>query len=45
MIVEQSSTVRETRAILRKAPLTSADAMLKKAFFKNALFEVIARKN
>jgi SAM-dependent methyltransferase len=43
-IVEQSSTVRETRAILRKAPPTSADSMLKKAFFKNALFEVIAEK-
>jgi SAM-dependent methyltransferase len=44
-IIEQNSTIAETRAIIRKAPITSADALLKKAFFKNALFEVIAMRN
>jgi SAM-dependent methyltransferase len=41
-IVEQTSTVVETKAIQRTAKAINPDALLKKMFFKNALLEVIA---
>jgi ubiquinone/menaquinone biosynthesis C-methylase UbiE len=44
-IIEQNSTVAETRAAQRSTPVRSIDSLIKKAFFKNALFEVIAIKN
>jgi SAM-dependent methyltransferase len=43
-ITEQSSTVAATRAAQRSAPAAGPDALLKKFFFKNALFELIAEK-
>lgn len=39
--VEQSSTIAATKAAQRAAPLSSADALLKKVFFKNAVFEFV----
>ena len=44
-IVEQSSTVAETRKAQRRLPLRNADALLKKMFFKNALYTLIALKD
>lgn len=43
-IVSQTSTVRETRALQRALRPSNPDALLKKIFFKNALFELIAVK-
>jgi len=43
--ISQTSTIAETKAAQRKAPARNADAMLKKVFFKNALFEIVAVKN
>lgn len=39
--IEQSSTISATKAAQRAAPLSSADALLKKLFFKNAVFEFV----
>jgi len=44
-ILHQSSTVNGTRSAFRRTKARNADALLKKLFFKNALFELIARKN
>ena len=44
-IVEQSSTVAETKKAQRRLPLRNADALLKKMFFKNALYTLIALKD
>ena len=44
-IIEQSSTVAETKKAQRRLPLRNADALLKKIFFKNALYAVIAVKD
>ncbi len=44
-IVSQISTVNETRKEQRDSPLRNVDALLKKLFFKNALYEVVAIKN
>jgi SAM-dependent methyltransferase len=44
-IVEQSSNVTETKAAYRHAKELDADTLLKKVFFKNALFELIARRH
>ncbi len=41
-IIEQNSTVAETRAKQRARKSANPDAVLKKLFFKNALFELIA---
>lgn len=41
-IIEQSSTVSATRAIQRASRAIDPDSLLKKLFFKNALFEVFA---
>jgi len=43
--ISQSSTVTETRARQRNGIASNPDALLKKAFFKNALFEFIGVKN
>ncbi|MFN2502522.1 MAG: class I SAM-dependent methyltransferase [Pyrinomonadaceae bacterium] len=43
-IVEQNSTVISTRAAQRRLKPTNPDAVLKKLFFKNALFEVVAER-
>ena len=43
-ILHQSSTVNGTRSAFRRTKARNAD-LLKKLFFKNALFELIARKN
>lgn len=43
-IVEQSSTVLETKASHRMSKRLDPDTLLKKLFFKNALFEVVAEK-
>jgi ubiquinone/menaquinone biosynthesis C-methylase UbiE len=41
-MIEQIVTVSETKAAQRSSKATNPDALLKKLFFKNALFEVIA---
>jgi len=41
-IIEQTSTVGATRAAQRNNPAMNPDALLKKIFFKNALFELLA---
>jgi len=41
-IVEQTDTIAETKAAQWASKATDADAFLKKMFFKNALFEMIA---
>lgn len=41
-IIEQTSTVAETKAEHRAEKAVNPDALLKKIFFKNALFEVVA---
>ena len=43
-VLEHSSTVAETKAAYRRAQEKDADTLLKKLFFKNALFEAIAIK-
>ena len=43
-IVEMNSTVNETKAALKQIKSPNADQRLKKIFFKNALFELIAIK-
>lgn len=43
-IVEICSTVEETKAALKQIKSPSADQRLKKIFFKNALFELVAVK-
>jgi len=43
-IVSQLSTIGETRAIQRSAKISNPDSLLKKMFFKNALFELVAKK-
>lgn len=43
-VVSQRSTVAETRAFQRAAKLSNPDSLLKKMFFKNALFEVVAKR-
>jgi SAM-dependent methyltransferase len=41
-VIEQVTTVAETKAAQRAAKAVNPDVLLKKLFFKNALFEVIA---
>lgn len=43
-IIEQNSTAAQVRSTQRSARASNPDAMLKKIFFKNALFELIAKK-
>lgn len=43
-IIEMHSTASATRAVQRAAKAVSADTFMKKLFFKNALFEVIAER-
>jgi SAM-dependent methyltransferase len=43
-ILERNSTVGSTRSEQRRSPIRNADSVAKKVFFKNALFELIARK-
>ena len=43
-IIEQSSTVAATRASQRTSKQMNPDAILKKLFFKNALFELLAER-
>lgn len=43
-IVEERDSVRETTAEQRRAKSFNADSLLKKLFFKNAIFELIAVK-
>lgn len=43
-IVERSSTIAETKAAYRHSKEKDADTLLKKLFYKNALFEAIAIK-
>jgi hypothetical protein len=40
-IVEQNTTVFEIKAAQRAAKAVNPDALLKKMFFKNALFELV----
>ena len=40
-VIERTSTIAETRAEQRRSRETNADALVKKLFFKNALFELI----
>ncbi len=42
--VERSSTITQTKAAHRKSKRLDPDTLLKKLFFKNALFELIALK-
>jgi SAM-dependent methyltransferase len=41
-IVERSSNIAETKAAYRRSKRFDADTLMKKVFFKNALFELIA---
>lgn len=43
-IIEQTSTVTVTKATQRSAAVSNPDVLLKKIFFKNALFEVVAQR-
>lgn len=43
-VSQQSTTIAETKKAQRFAPLSGPDALLKKIFFKNALFEVVAER-
>lgn len=43
-IIEQSSTVDATRRDQRASRATDPDSLLKKLFFKNALFSVVAKR-
>jgi SAM-dependent methyltransferase len=44
-IIERSSTIARTKAAYRRATPVDADTLLKKLFFKNAVFELIAKKS
>lgn len=44
-LISQSSTVRETKKAQRNSRAMNPDALLKKVFFKNALFELVAVKD
>lgn len=44
-VIERSSNVAGTKAAYRQATLVDADTLIKKLFFKNAVFELIARKS
>lgn len=44
-IVDQNSTAAETKRTQRRLPIRNADTILKKLFFKNALFTLIAVKD
>lgn len=44
-VVSEASSVDETRRQQGSAPLRNADAVLKKIFFKNALYELVAVRN
>jgi SAM-dependent methyltransferase len=44
-LLERNSTVEKTRAAQRNSRIRNADSAAKKMFFKNALFELIARKS
>lgn len=44
-IVESSSNIAETKAAYRRSKQFDADTLVKKVFFKNALFELIAIRN
>jgi len=44
-IVEQSTTIAKTRAAQRASRQYDPDSLLKKLFFKNALFEMLAEKH
>jgi SAM-dependent methyltransferase len=43
-VIEQNSTVDHTRRKQRALPPTDLDHIIKKVFFKNALFELLAQK-
>ncbi|CAN5265363.1 hypothetical protein BH10ACI1_BH10ACI1_34640 [soil metagenome] len=43
-VIEMNSTVNETKSALKQITSPTADQRLKKLFFKNALFELIAAK-
>lgn len=43
-VSQQSTTIAETKKAQRFAPLSGPDALLKKIFFKNALFEMVAER-
>jgi SAM-dependent methyltransferase len=43
-VIEQRSTVAQTKIEHRNSKIANPDALLKKLFFKNALFELIAKK-
>lgn len=43
-VISKRSTVNETRSIQRAAKAYNPDALLKKLFFKNALFEVVGKR-
>lgn len=43
-VSQQSTTIAETKKAQRSAPLSGPDALLKKIFFKNALFEMVAER-
>ena len=43
-VSQQSTTIAETKKAQRSAPLSGPDALLKKIFFKNSLFEVVAER-
>lgn len=40
-VFQQNTTIAATKKAQRSAPLTNPDALLKRIFFKNALFEVV----
>ncbi len=44
-INQQNTTIAVTKSAQRSSPLSSPDALLKRVFFKNALFEVVAEKS
>jgi SAM-dependent methyltransferase len=43
-IIEMNSSVKQTKSALKQVKSTSAEQRLKKLFFKNALFEIVARR-
>ncbi len=43
-VIEQNTTIRATKSAQRSSKATNPDALLKKVFFKNALFEIVAEK-
>jgi SAM-dependent methyltransferase len=44
-IVKETSSVTETRKTQRRSPIRNPDALLKKTFFKNALYTLVAVKD